>query len=36
MQQHRDAAQKAAGHRRLKDDCRLTYVQNMLQSVPVI
>ncbi|XP_026214780.1 uncharacterized protein si:ch73-100l22.3 isoform X2 [Anabas testudineus] len=33
MQHHRDAAQKAAGHRRLKDDPRMAYVQTMLHSV---
>ncbi|XP_047189775.1 uncharacterized protein si:ch73-100l22.3 isoform X1 [Scophthalmus maximus] len=33
MQRHRDAAQKAAGHRRLKDDPRMAHVQSILQSV---
>ncbi|XP_040893121.1 uncharacterized protein si:ch73-100l22.3 isoform X2 [Toxotes jaculatrix] len=33
MQRHRDAAQKASGHRKLKDDPRMAYVQTILHSV---
>uniref|UniRef100_UPI0037E82E46 centriolar coiled-coil protein of 110 kDa n=1 Tax=Semicossyphus pulcher TaxID=241346 RepID=UPI0037E82E46 len=33
MQRHRDAAQRAAVHRKLKDDPRMTYVQTILHSV---
>ncbi|XP_073328495.1 uncharacterized protein cp110 [Pagrus major] len=33
MQRHREAAQKAAVHRKLKDDARMAYVQTILQSV---
>lgn len=36
MQQHRDAAQRAAVHRKLKDDAKMAYVQTILQSVQVI
>lgn len=35
MQQHRDAAQKSAGHRKLRDDPRMAFVQTILQSVQV-
>ncbi|XP_059183509.1 uncharacterized protein si:ch73-100l22.3 [Centropristis striata] len=33
MQRHRDAAQKASVHRKLKDDSRLAHVQTILHSV---
>ncbi|XP_058496903.1 uncharacterized protein si:ch73-100l22.3 isoform X1 [Solea solea] len=33
MQRHRDAAQTAAGQRKLKDDPRMAYVQTILHSV---
>ncbi|XP_022063589.2 uncharacterized protein si:ch73-100l22.3 isoform X1 [Acanthochromis polyacanthus] len=33
MQRHRDEAQKAAVHRKLKDDPRMAYVQTILHSV---
>ncbi|XP_010743293.3 uncharacterized protein cp110 [Larimichthys crocea] len=33
MQRHREAAQKAADHRKLKDDARMAYVQTILHSV---
>ncbi|XP_026159551.1 uncharacterized protein cp110 isoform X2 [Mastacembelus armatus] len=33
MQRHREAAQKAAAHRKLKDDPRMAYVQAILHSV---
>ncbi|XP_028459618.1 uncharacterized protein cp110 isoform X3 [Perca flavescens] len=33
MQRHRDAAQKAAVHRKLKEDSRMAYVQTILHSV---
>ncbi|XP_071359503.1 uncharacterized protein cp110 [Trachinotus anak] len=33
MQRHRDAAQKAARHRKLKDDPRMAFVQTILHSV---
>ncbi|KAM7009673.1 uncharacterized protein cp110 [Tautogolabrus adspersus] len=33
MQRHRDAAQKAAVHMKVKDDPRMTYVQTILHSV---
>ncbi|XP_070782594.1 centriolar coiled-coil protein of 110 kDa [Enoplosus armatus] len=33
MQRHRDAAQKAAVHRKLKDEGRMAYVQTILHSV---
>uniref|UniRef100_A0A3P8T5B9 Centriolar coiled-coil protein 110 n=1 Tax=Amphiprion percula TaxID=161767 RepID=A0A3P8T5B9_AMPPE len=33
MQRHRDEAQKAAIHRKLKDDPRMAYVQTILHSV---
>ncbi|XP_074485044.1 uncharacterized protein cp110 isoform X2 [Sebastes fasciatus] len=33
MQRHRDAAQKAAVHRKLKDDSRMAFVQTILHSV---
>ncbi|KAK5866329.1 hypothetical protein PBY51_020529 [Eleginops maclovinus] len=33
MQRHRDAAQKAAVHRKMKDDLRMAYVQTILHSV---
>ncbi|XP_036928931.1 uncharacterized protein si:ch73-100l22.3 [Acanthopagrus latus] len=33
MQQHREAAQKVADHRKPKDDARMAYVQTILQSV---
>ncbi|XP_022611506.1 uncharacterized protein LOC111229452 [Seriola dumerili] len=33
MQQHRDAAQKAAGHIKLKDESRMAFVQTILHSV---
>ncbi|XP_040001125.1 uncharacterized protein si:ch73-100l22.3 isoform X2 [Xiphias gladius] len=33
MQRHRDAAQKAAGKRKLKDEPRMACVQNILRSV---
>lgn len=33
MQRHRDAAQKAAVHRKFKDDQRMAYVQTILHSV---
>lgn len=36
MQRHRDAAQTAAVHRKLKDDPRMAYVQTILHSVQVI
>ncbi len=36
MQRHRDAARKAAVHRKVKDDPRMAYVQTILHSVQVI
>lgn len=36
MQQHRDAAQKAAAHRKLKFDTKMARVQNILESIQVI
>ncbi|KAI4833035.1 hypothetical protein KUCAC02_015968 [Chaenocephalus aceratus] len=33
MQRHRDAAQKATVHRKMKDDLRMAYVQTILHSV---
>ena len=36
MQEHREAAQKVADHRKPKDDARMAYVQTILQSVQVI
>lgn len=35
MQRHRDAAQKSAGHIKLKDNPRMAFVQTILQSVQV-
>ena len=35
MQRHRDASKKAAGHRKLKADPRMAYVQFILHSVEV-
>lgn len=36
MQQHRDAAQNAAAHRKLKFESKMAHVQNILASVQVI
>ncbi|CAG5929020.1 unnamed protein product [Menidia menidia] len=33
MRRHRDAVQRPAGHRKLKDDPRMTYIQTLLHSV---
>ncbi|XP_055363970.1 uncharacterized protein si:ch73-100l22.3 isoform X2 [Betta splendens] len=35
MQRHRDAAQKAADHRMLKNETRMAYVQTILHSVQI-